>query len=189
MRRSISPRILAIACAALGASACGGGGGGGDGPVTPKPPGSPYLHLNEVMPSNQQTCQDESGAWPDWIELHNAGTEEIDLFDYLVSDDTDGPATAVHLAHLIVPAGGVLLLWADGDVTQGPNHLPFKLSAAAERVLLYGPDGVLLDRVDWTDALPDVSLARFPDGSGTFASCAAPTCNALNGASCAAPAP
>lgn len=184
MGRSISRRILAIAGAALGAFACGGGGS-----ATPKPPGSPYLHLNEVMPSNQQTCQDESGAWPDWIELFNAGPEEIDLFDYLISDDTDGPATAVHLARLLVPAGGVLVLWADGDTTQGPNHLPFKLSAASERVLLYGPDGALLDRVDWTDALPDVSLARLPDGSGTLASCAVPTCNALNGASCDAPAP
>ncbi len=186
MSRSTSRRTLAIACAAIGALACGGGD---DGPVIPKLPGSPHLHINEVMPSNQQTCQDEAGGFPDWIELQNDGTEEIDLFDYGIADDTDGPATAVRLPRLLVPAGGVIVLWADGNVAQGPRHLPFKLSALGERVLLYGPDGGLLDRVEWTSAQPDVSLARLPDGTGNFATCPVPTCNALNGSSCTPPGP
>ena len=84
-----------------------------------------------------------------------------------------------------VPAGGVHVLWADGRPELGPDRLPFKLDAEGEVVLIYGPDKAMLDRVDWSAASADVSLARFPDGLGRFVSCGAPTCRVKNGAACA----
>lgn len=149
-------------------------------------PGSPYLHLNEIVPSNHHSCSDETGASPDWIELYNGSAEDINLEGYSVADDTDPLTDANRLSNvLVVPKGGVKVLWADHRPDLGPAHLPFKLNSGTEKILLYGPDNALLDRVDWSVADTDVSYARFPDGTGTFVMCAAPTCNAVNGAACA----
>jgi large repetitive protein len=156
---------------------CGGG---------KKLPGSPSIRINEVCPSNHHSCEDETGASPDWIELYNDSDEDISLEDYALSDDTESITDDERLSgEVVVPAKGVRLLFADKRPELGPFHLPFKLKSDGEMVLLYGPDGVLLDRFDWTNAVTDVSYARFPDGTGSFVSCAAPTCGAVNGSACA----
>ena len=82
-----------------------------------------------------------------------------------------------------MPAGGVLLLWADDTVAQGTDHLPFKLSAAAEEVLLFIGEGKV-DELTWTGAVADVGLGRFPDGSGEPTLCASSSCGDVNGAAC-----
>ena len=48
--------------------------------------GSPFLHVTEAMSSNKTAYPDETGAFPDWIELTNEGTESIDLEGYGLSD-------------------------------------------------------------------------------------------------------
>ena len=150
-------------------------------------PGSPDVHFNEVVPSNSHSCTDETGASADWIELYNASGQDVDLSGYAMADNTLPLTDLERLGSIVVPAGGVRVIWADERPELGPTHLPFKLNATAERVLLYGPDDALLDRFDWSAAVTDVSFARFPDGTGTFVSCAASTCKQLNGSACAAP--
>jgi hypothetical protein len=46
------------------------------------------------------------------------------------------------------------------------------------------PTFELIDSITYVEAASDYSYGRFPDGSGEFSWCAAPTPNALNGASC-----
>lgn len=172
-------RVLLVAwlsVQAMALAACGGSNG---------QPGSPYLRLNELVPSNHHSCSDETGASPDWIELFNGSDADINLAGYAVADDTDPLTDANRLsANLVVPAHGVKVLWADHRPDLGPAHLPFKLNSGTEKVLLYGPDNALLDRVDWSAADTDVAHARFPDGTGSLVLCAAPTCNAVNGSAC-----
>src|SRR5687768_6509801 len=50
----------------------------------PEPPLAPPLELciNELMPANVASWQDETGAAPDWIELHNPGAEPVDLLNW-----------------------------------------------------------------------------------------------------------
>jgi len=163
----------------LTAAACAGGSDSSPNNTTP-----PGLHINEVMPANAATCADEVGQYDDWIEIHNSGGADIALKGLSVSDDPDVPFKRVLGEGLVVPAGGFLILWADDDTSQGENHLPFKLSAAGEQVLLYGRDGGLVDQVAWTDAISDVSFARLPDGAGGFAVCGSPTCGTANGGAC-----
>lgn len=157
----------------------------GCGASSAKAPGSAYLHINEVVPSNHHSCTDETGSSPDWVELYNASGADIDLDGYSLKDDTD-PLTDLERvsSSVIIPAGGVKVLWLDHRPDIGPTHLPFKLKSASEKLLLYGPDNGLLDRVDWSLAESDVSYARFPDGAGTFIMCSAPTCNTVNGSAC-----
>jgi hypothetical protein len=149
--------------------------------------GSPDVHINEVVASNRLDCPDENGKYPDWIELYNSSKKEVNLEGYAIVDNSDALAYVERLSKkLVVPAKGVKVFWADHNPELGPAHLPFKLKAGGEKVLLYGPDDKLLDRLDFADAQADESIARFPDGTGAFAVCGSPTCNHINGSSCVA---
>ena len=160
------------------------GTGGGDSTVTPTSALVGQLMINEAMPSNQTTVLDEGGGSADWLEIYNATGADIDVGGMYVSDNADDLVKGPLAAGLIVPAGGVLLLWADSDVEQGDLHLPFNLSAAGEMVILSDTEGNVVDFVEYGAATSDTSLARVPDGTGDFVWCTSATPNALNGDSC-----
>ncbi len=157
--------------------ACSSSGGGAE---------DAPLKINELMASNTQTLADENGEFDDYIELFNPTDQDVELGGYTVSDASDNPFRYELTNELVVPAGGVLLLWADGSTAQGPAHLPFKLSRSGESALISGPSGTLLDQVDFTNAPSDESYSRNPDGTGDWAWCATPTPGKLNGAACGA---
>ncbi|GAB1450428.1 hypothetical protein MASR2M47_04840 [Draconibacterium sp.] len=45
------------------------------------------LTINEIMSSNALVVYDEDGDTPDWLEIINNSTTEIDLSDYFLSDN------------------------------------------------------------------------------------------------------
>lgn len=144
------------------------------------------LYVNELGPSNATVAADEAGQYDDWIELYNSSGSEINLGGLSISNDSNIPLMKVFASTLKVPANGFLMLWADKDVTQGDNHLPFKLSAAGSQVLLYGGDQKLIDQHKWANAVQDQSFARIPDATGPFVLCGSPTPGESNGSGCTA---
>lgn len=142
------------------------------------------LVINEFMASNSSTLQDESGAFPDWIELHNPTSADIPLGGYALSDDPGEAGRQPLDPDTVVPAGGYTVLFADGDLDEGPAHLDFRLSAGGESVVLSLWDGVQADVVDQVSFGPqttDVSMARVPDGTGEWELDSTPTPGAENG--------
>jgi hypothetical protein len=177
------PRLIAIVVVGGGLSlACDSAAPGPEPEPTTDDPRAAVLRINELVASNATVCPDAVGEFDDWVELVNLGNDDVPLDGVTITDDR-GARDKAPLDGLVLPAGGTLLLFADGTVTQGTNHLPFKLSAAGEEVLLC-IDGAIVDEVTWTNALPDEGLARFPDGTGAFTPCATTTCGANNGAGC-----
>jgi hypothetical protein len=167
----------------VGGSASGGGTTAASTPGTSTFTGK--LFINEVCPSNKSGAMDEAGAYPDWIELYNGSTEDISLSGFHLTDAADDPTKSSLDGSLTIKAGGVLLLWADGDRDeQGALHTTFSLSAAEEGVFLFDATGKLVDSTTWTNAAADTAFARFPDGTGAFTWCAAGSPNRTNGASC-----
>ncbi len=134
---------------------------------------SQTLYINEFMASNSSTIADESGAFEDWIEIYNAGSSDIDIAGYYMSDDPLNPTLwqipSTDPAATTIPAGGFLLLWADKDADEGELHLDFKLGAGGEDILLTLPDGLTLeDQVTFGPQSDDVSYGLTEDGGSTF---------------------
>ncbi len=122
------------------------------------------LCINEFMAANATTIPDDTGVYVDWIELYNMTDEDVDLAGFTITDDLDEPDKHVLAAGLVVPAGGHLLLWADGTPDLGLSHLGFSLSREGEELGLYDPDGAVLNHLEYDEQATDWSAARMPDG-------------------------
>ena len=67
-----------------------------------------------------------------------------------------------------ISANGYLMVWADKDEEQEGLHANFKLSAAAESIILSDTNGSIIDEVSFIDQDTGVSFGRFPNGTGNF---------------------
>ena len=132
---------------------------------------SRQLYINELLASNTSINQDGNGGFDDWIEIYNAGAEAVDLGGMYITDNLMEPTLyQIPLDHPLettIPAGGFLLLWADGDPAEGTLHFDFKLSADGESVGLFDDDlhgNALIDAVNFGQQTEDVSFGRSTDG-------------------------
>ena len=143
----------------------------------------PTLIINEFMADNGSTLEDpdESGEFPDWIEIYNAGETAVDLNGFYLSDDLASPTKSPITQTLTIPAGSYLLIYADGDPFQGAAHADFKLGAGGESVLLVYSDGTtVLDSRTFGAQTTDVSEGRCPNVTGNWQTMSAPTPGAAN---------
>jgi hypothetical protein len=129
--------------------------------------------INEFMAQNTSTIMDPAdGDFDDWIELHNAGTNTVDLTGFFLTDRLTNATTAMFRippGYPIAP-GGFLLVWADGETGQNSPtnsglHANFALARTGEQVGLFDPSGGLVDSVTFGVQTNDVSVGRFPDGA------------------------
>ncbi|MEN6428405.1 MAG: lamin tail domain-containing protein, partial [Phycisphaerales bacterium] len=124
--------------------------------------------INEVMASNGATNKDSQGHYDDWVELYNAGTDIVDTGGRYLTDDPDNPTKwripLGRRTETAVAPGGYLLIWLDGDTDDSGLHASFRLSAAGDRIALFDSNGTtLLDSIEFSEQLPDVSYGRDPD--------------------------
>ena len=74
--------LLLLTALLLGLCACNGGAATETAPpetAAPVPEKLPELRISELMPSNKACLALDDGSFPDWVELHNAGTERAEL--------------------------------------------------------------------------------------------------------------
>ncbi|HIE30495.1 TPA: lamin tail domain-containing protein [Candidatus Poribacteria bacterium] len=143
------------------------------GPVVNRPgaEGSPVV-INELMASNTRSIRDPQGDYDDWIELHNLSNKEINLSGMYLSDNKNNPRKWAFPENTFIPAGGYLIVWADGNGSARPGlHANFRLSINGEMVILVDKDergNKILDSVEFGKQEADVAYGRFPDGTGDF---------------------
>ena len=126
---------------------------------------SQSIVINEVMSSNTRTIYDEDGDTPDWIELYNYGSEQINLNGYYLSDDLLN-AKKWQFGNDLIDPGEYLVVFASDKNTYRSNwHTNFKISASGEILILSDASGFNLDQVEIPASLPDVSYGRISDGS------------------------
>jgi hypothetical protein len=142
----------------------------------------PQLVINEFMAFNTSCCPDNSSGtneFDDWIEIYNKGNVAVNIADWYLSDDKNDPfkdrISSDNQSATLIPPGGFLVLWADGQPSQGPVHLNFSLSNTGEDVGLYYIDGRKVDDYTFGTQSEDVSWGRVTNGGATWKSFASPT--------------
>ena len=68
------------------------------------------IRFNEVVSSNS-ILTDEDGDTPDWIELYNDGSQNVNLENWTISDD-EKDLSKWSFPSVTIPANDYLLLWA-----------------------------------------------------------------------------
>jgi hypothetical protein len=177
--KNIHFRSMILLMALFALSACDS-----DDPVEPVVDTS-GLVINEFMAENDTLDVDGLGGTPDWIEIYNPGTEGVDLRGWFMTDDiSEAVSSWYHIplgpSELLVPAGGWLVLFANGHPEMGPRYLDFKLSDTGESIGLANVSGTIVDNLVFEQQTADLTMGCFPDGIGNVTFLTIPTPGAPN---------
>jgi hypothetical protein len=146
-------------------------GGASTGDTGGAPEGPFPLCINEWMASNGSSFVDPvSGAREDWVELFNPTAADVSLAGWHLSDDLAEPQKHAFDPSLVVPAGGALLLIADGQPALGPTHLDFSLSVDGEALVLTRPGGDG-EAITFGALGEDLAMHRSPDCCADVSTC------------------
>ena len=100
--------------------------------------------ITEFMTTGNTVLADEDGDYSDWIEIHNSGTNVVNLNGWYLSDN----ATRLNkwrLPAVSVAANDYLLVFASGkDRINGVLHSNFSLDAGGEFLALVQADGATI---------------------------------------------
>jgi hypothetical protein len=167
--------------------------------------GQPAVLINEVVSSNITGLPDEyevdlqncpvvdceqwyedlgesvyDGEYPDWIELYNAGSVEINLNGYGLSDNPQQPYKWTFQNGTLAP-GEYLIVFASGkNKTETYIHTNFKLDRSGETIVLTDINGLLCDSITTREIPIDYSLGRLPDATDSLVIFVNPTPGEVN---------
>ncbi len=138
--------------------------------INPNPPADVDLYINEFMASNDAAFPGPQGDFPDWIEIYNAGLEDVMLGGYYLSDDLVDPEKLFQIPDtypdsVTVPAGGFIVFYANSDPDWSVRNLNFKLSGGGEQIGLWNPDQMFVDSLTYGEQIADTSYGRYTDGT------------------------
>ncbi len=169
---------------ASSATATGGTPGAANstlGTITPVLP----LFVNEVLPVNTSTNQDNASEFDPWVEIYNASSQAINLGGtggLYLSDSVSTPLKWPFPAPTTICGGCWLTVWVDSDTVQGPvpPHASFSLNPLGGFIGLFTSGGSLVDYVNYGQLPANHALGRFPDGKAELRVLSGPTPGALN---------
>lgn len=130
--------------------------------------GSAYagLVISEAMPSNRSAVPDESGNYPDWVEIWNSSDQPIDMTNVGLSDRND--SIRFLFPRMTLQADERVIVYCDNSNAAEagkPLHAKFKLSSVGESVYLFDPNAYEIDSVTLPIMSSDESYALQEDGS------------------------
>jgi hypothetical protein len=101
------------------------------------------VRITEFMAANSGPVTDEDGEFSDWIELHNGGTNSVNLADWILTDRV-APSNPWRFPSTNLAPNAYLLVFASGKnrrVPGAPLHTDFRLGSGGEYLALIKPDG------------------------------------------------
>ncbi len=125
---------------------------------------TPLLFINEFMADNKGTVTDEYGNYCDWIEIYSGDDEGVFLGDLFLTDNFNIP-DKWQLPDVVLPAGGFIVLWADGTPSLGMRHTSFKLDKDGEEIGIYSAGLLVIDTLSYGLQREDISMGRSRDGA------------------------
>ena len=135
--------------------------------------------INEIVSSNSTVNTDEDGNYQDWIELYNSGSQDVNLNDYGLSDDSSPFKWTIPNVNL--PSGAYILIWCSDKNRTDPSfplHTNFKISSSGETITLTSPLGIIVDEVPAVSIPSNFSFGK--DTTGSYSFYPSPTPGAVN---------
>ena len=141
--------------------------------VLPRKASDSPVTFSELMASNTSSITDPDGDFDDWIELQNHSDNEVDLSGWYLSDTPNKPRKWAFPNGTLIPAKGLLIVWADedGKSAKGGLHSNFKLSKSGETIGLYDRDenaNLQRDEVSYKNLEDDQSWGRQSAAATSF---------------------
>lgn len=136
--------------------------------------------VNEFLAVNTTGQQNELGAFEDWIELYNTTDTALNLYGLYLSDNPAQLNKYAIPSNTVINPHGYLTFWADQETLTSGLHTNFKLSENGEHIILSDGASIIIDSVAFSFQIPNVSMARCPDGTGPFLLSQQVTYNASN---------
>ena len=124
------------------------------------------LEITEAMADNCTFFPDETGACPDYVEIHNRTNAPVNLEGWALSDKAD-KLTRWRFPAITLPADGYIAVHCSGvSRLDDPAHLhaDFKLSNKGEALYLTSPAGVVASYVKTPAMEPDQSYSLLETG-------------------------
>ena len=109
------------------------------------------VEITELLAGNSQYAPDDTGAYQDYIELHNTTGSRVDLSGWFVSDNPDRRMKWRIPDGFVLEAGEYRIIYASGlDRTDtDPPHANFGLSSEGETVTLSDNSGRVVDTYEY----------------------------------------
>ncbi len=124
--------------------------------------------LNEFLPNPEEDECNREGILGEWVEIHNNGSEAIDLTGWYIQD---GDLIDILITTTNTLAGTTII----GSKGSHAEWLVVFLNDCVldndggDSVSLYNPGGELMDSYDYSGFAPEnKSYARYPDGTGPW---------------------
>lgn len=127
------------------------------------------VQINEVMSSNKGAVADETGDFPDWVEIHNATDKALDIAGYGLSDDLLSAAKWTFPKNTVIEPDGYVIVFCSGEPDRGKMHAGFRISATDD-VLLSTVTGTVIDSVKLRSVDAGLSLGRDSGNSSNWSS-------------------
>ena len=140
--------------------------GGGDEDARPVAVQPGALEITEVMADNCTFFMDETGACPDYVEIHNTTSSPVDLAGWSLSDKAE-KLQRWQFPSVTLPAGGYLAVHCSGmDRKADPAHLHtnFRISNKSDNVFLTDPNGNTVSHVRTPVMEPDQCYSLLETG-------------------------
>jgi hypothetical protein len=122
---------------------------------------APVIKINELYSRGGDTN-------PDWIELYNTSTSEVDISGFKIYDNGGQAGTKQKMtfaAGTKIPANGFFVIVVDDPATANPTGSDFGLGSGGEKVWLENSEGKAIDSVAFPALTPLQSYGRFADGT------------------------
>jgi hypothetical protein len=118
--------------------------------------------INEFMPAPS------SGT--EWVELYNAGSDSVDLSNWVIDDDTLGGTRVVIASGTTLPPGGFLVVAIPSAI----------LNNSGDAVTLSNASGTIVDQIGYTSSTSNQAILRIPDGASTITNSASASPGSAN---------
>ncbi len=125
------------------------------------------LVINEVMTKNTTFMTDGNGKTCDWLELYNAGSNNINLGNWYITDN-DNQLDKFSLPPILLSSGEYRIVFCDGknyyDRKHDEIHTGFSLSSAGEKLRLISKSGQT-ESLEIGKSKMNISYGRLEDGT------------------------